>query len=294
MLLACCLFITGCANRNSQTLAESPAPEMLLSQVSYSSLLNLPAAAAGIKLAYGDNPLQFGHLYLPQISAQQPVPLLVFIHGGCWLNAYDIAHSNAFSQAVATTGIAVWSLEYRRVGDTGGGWPGSYDDVLAGIAHAQTSLSAYPIDLTQVVLAGHSAGGQLALLAAGHSYHHQAANKQPLLAPVKGVIGLAAITDLLSYQSDESSCQRATRQFLGGNYPQLADGYQQASPQQQPMHPLTMLLQGSDDSIVPLTQATNSGMPFQLLDNAGHFDWIHPQTEAYKHFLFTLQELLAQ
>lgn len=298
LLLACCLFISGCANRDSQTKPESTVSEPL-SQVSYRSLLNLPDAEPGIQLAYGDNPLQFGQLFIPELNGQtaEPrLPLLVFIHGGCWLNAYDIAHSHAFSQAVAAAGIAVWSLEYRRVGDVGGGWPGSYEDVLAGIAYAQTALTAYPIDLTRVVLAGHSAGGQLALLAAGHSYPNQPEieNEQLLLASVKGVIGLAAIVDLLSYQSDESSCQRATRQFLGGNYPELAEVYQQASPQQQPWHPATMLLQGIDDSIVPMTQATNSGMPFQLLDDAGHFDWIHPQTEAYKHFLFTLQELLAQ
>ena len=95
--------------------------------VSYSSLMAEAQADTSIKLAYGTEPLQFGRLYLPAVITEgSKVPLLVFIHGGCWLNAYDLNHSTAFSQAVANAGIAVWSVEYRRVGDIGGGWPGSY------------------------------------------------------------------------------------------------------------------------------------------------------------------------
>jgi hypothetical protein len=45
---------------------------------------------------------------------------------------------------------------------------------------------------------------------------------------------------------------------------------------------------------VPLSQATDSGMPLYLLDNAGHFDWIHPQTDAFQYFLLTLQALIAK
>ncbi|GHG77834.1 hypothetical protein GCM10010919_33780 [Alishewanella longhuensis] len=297
-LLVFCILLTACTNRYSQETPEKTAVERLR-QVSYNSILELPSSGSGVTLQYGENSLQFGQLYLPKLnktSSNQQVPLLVFIHGGCWLNVFDIQHTQAFSEAVAAAGIAVWSIEYRRVGDAGGGWPGSYDDVLAGIAHAQTVLQDYSVDLKQVVLAGHSAGGHLALLAAGESYLHTKQNQQgtPLLKPVKGVIGLAAITDLSSYQSDATGCQRATRQFMGGNYPDLAGKYQEASPSQQPSHPTTLLLHGRADTIVPLSQATDSGLPMQLLDDAGHFDWIHPKTEAFQHFLITVQALIAK
>ncbi|GGW62179.1 alpha/beta hydrolase [Alishewanella tabrizica] len=296
--LLCCLLLTACVNRTAQIPEDTPE-SAVLSQVSFSSVLALPVVDKAEKLAYGEHTLQFGQLYLPSMSATtstKSVPLLIFIHGGCWLNAFDIQHTQAFSEAVAAAGIAVWSLEYRRVGDEGGGWPGSYHDVLAGIAYAQTALQDYPIDLSQIVLAGHSAGGHLALLAAGASTQDLQSEPQAksVLKPVKGVIGLAAITDLPSYQSDETGCQRAARQFMGAVYPDLAEEYQKASPSQHPAHPATLLLHGRADSIVPLSQATDSGMPVDVLDDAGHFDWIHPQTEAFHHFITALQALMAK
>lgn len=297
-LILCCLFLTACVNRTAPTQEKTSEPQAL-SQVSYTSIVALPVAGSGKTLAYGEHPLQFGQLYLPDITADassQKVPLLIFIHGGCWLNAFDIKHTQAFSEAVAAAGIAVWSVEYRRVGDEGGGWPGSYHDVSAAIAHAQTALHHYSIDLNHVVLAGHSAGGHLALLAAGASTQDPQSTPQvrAILKPVKGVIGLAAITDLPSYQSDETGCQRAARQFMGGIYPDLAEEYQNASPSQHPAHPRTLLLHGRADSIVPLSQATDSGMPVSVLDDAGHFDWIHPKTEAFQHFITALQALMAK
>ncbi len=260
--------------------------------VSYSSLLAEAQADNSLKLAYGNEPLQFGRLYLPpETTTAAATPLLVFIHGGCWLNAYDMVHSTAFSQAVAKAGIAVWSLEYRRSGDAGGGWPGSLDDVLAGLAFARQNLATLvpgvTLDQHNIVLAGHSAGGQLALLAGAQQ---QGAQRNA----VRGVIGLAAITNLLTYAQGGNSCQRATTQFMAGTPQQWPGRYLLASPAMQPAPAKSLLLQGSNDSIVPVDQASDSGMPYRLVEEAGHFDWIHPQTKAYTQFLATLMELVAQ
>ncbi|WP_372627464.1 alpha/beta hydrolase fold domain-containing protein [Arsukibacterium sp.] len=295
LIVASGLLLGGCAsqlqqnNENSQNSdtnsVQSALP--LLNNVSYSSLSELSYTDRSIKLDYGADPLQYGQLYLPktvslQSSLQQKAPLVVFIHGGCWLNAYDISHSRAFSQAVAANGFAVWSLEYRRTGDVGGGWPGSLIDIKQGIAFAKASLAQYGVDTSRIVLSGHSAGGQLALLAGSQIRH----------SDIAAVIGLAAITDMQRYANGSNSCQSATAQFMGGSYSDLTEQYQQASPNQQLMHPATLLLQGSTDKIVPLSQASLSGIPYKLVDNAGHFDWIHPQTAAYKQFVILLQELL--
>lgn len=291
------LVLSGCAQKLPDDRQQISVPAELpnlqvINNVSYSSLAALPYGNSSIQLAYGNAPLQYGQLYLPpKATMQQPSPLVVFIHGGCWLNAYDISHSNGFSQALADQGFAVWSLEYRRTGDVGGGWPGSFHDVLTGISSVQSLLAGFPIDHSNIVLAGHSAGGQLALLAAGKSYHQAVLYNLP---PIKGVVGLAAITDMPGYSAGENSCQKATRQFLQGSAAQQTEYYLQANPQQQAMHPKTLLLQGSTDSIVPVTQASASGMPFQLVNEAGHFDWIHPHTPAYKQFIATLQEFFAQ
>src|SRR4026209_857599 len=80
------------------------------------------------RISYGSGPLQFGNLRLPKRPG--PHPIVVFIHGGCWLSQYDIAHAAAFEQAIADSGFAVWSIEYRRVGNEGGGWPGTFSDIV--------------------------------------------------------------------------------------------------------------------------------------------------------------------
>ena len=82
-------------------------------------------------MSYAGQPQQYGELWLPEGIG--PFPVVVFVHGGCWLNAFDITHTHAASTALAQAGYAVWSLEYRRVGDPGGGWPGTFDDISLGV-----------------------------------------------------------------------------------------------------------------------------------------------------------------
>jgi acetyl esterase/lipase len=290
-----CLFgslsLIGCAQHHrvadAGTLTQAP-PALagdadVLRNVSYASVLALPHQDHSIKLAYGPEPLQFGRLYLPTHS-EAPAPLLVFIHGGCWSNAFDISHSHAFSEALTANGFAVWSLEYRRTGDEGGGWPGTFEDVLAGLSFAEHGLADHPLDTSRLVVAGHSAGGHLALLAGSHHAQNPAG--------LHAVVGLAAIADLSSYAAGENACQRASREFIGGALAGHAERYEQANPKRQRMHPNTLLLQGTADHIVPADQAIDSGMPYSLLDDAGHFDWIHPHTPAFEQFVSTLHELL--
>ena len=65
----------------------------------YSELLKTEVDSPNKLIAYGDSPLQFGELWLPYNSTDPP--LVIFVHGGCWLNAYDIQHSHALAQAYA-------------------------------------------------------------------------------------------------------------------------------------------------------------------------------------------------
>lgn len=279
---------TGLDKDNKPSTVQNLA---LLQNVSFNSVLALPVKNQGIKLAYGKAALQFGLLSLPEASAGAKPPLVIFVHGGCWLNAYDIGHSKALSQALTEAGYAVWSLEYRRVGDEGGGWPGSLNDIVQGIDYARAQFEQYGVDVNRIALMGHSAGGQLALLAGEKLAGKKLAdNKQA--AHIQALIGLAAITDMASYAKGSNSCQSATAKFIGASPEQAPELYQQASPSQHKAHPRTMLLQGSADQIVPVTQATDSGMPYRMVEKAGHFDWIHPQSAAYPHLLVTLQELL--
>lgn len=232
---------------------------------------NMPDAS----IAYGNaNPdLQKGLLWLPGESPQgNAPPLVIFVHGGCWLNSFDITHTYAFTSALAQAGYAVWSLEYRRTGDAGGGWPGTFEDVLAGIDWRK-QLVDYPVDTERFVLMGHSAGGHLALLAG---------NRMP---EAQAVIGLAPIANLVEYALGANSCQAVTTRFMGATPDAAPQLYAQADPSQQQLHNNTYLLEGTLDDIVPLTSAPIHGTNSLIAQGAGHMDWVHPGTPAFAQLI---------
>ncbi len=94
--------------------------EPVVSNVNFDQVISLPFTASDRTIVYGDDPLQFGEVWSPVGTA--PRGLIIFVHGGCWLNEFDLQYSYAMSTALAQAGYLVWSLEYRRTGDAGGGW----------------------------------------------------------------------------------------------------------------------------------------------------------------------------
>lgn len=247
------------------------------SNVSYTDVTKLAVETPDQLIQYSDQPLQYAELWLPskRFSARKP-PLVVLIHGGCWLNAYDITHTQALSTALRHSGYAVWSLEYRRTGDAGGGWPGSFDDIKHGIEHALSS-EQNDFDNTNVAVIGHSAGGHLALLAGAHFKHKRM---------IKAVIGLAPIVDIEKYANGDNSCELATSKFIGGTLEQMPMIFAQANPAKLEMHPNTVLLHGSLDTIVNPEQSTYlQNAQRVLINGAGHFDMVHPATPSFQALL---------
>lgn len=276
--LLSCLLINFVAHAGEEPIVYSE----IESNVNYQQVTELAYVPADARLTYAnDNPqLQYGLLWLPAaLEPKAKAPLVVLIHGGCWLNAYDIQHTFPTSTALAQAGYAVWSLEYRRTGDPGGGWPGTFDDIRAGLAYLP-KLQEYPVDLNRVAVVGHSAGGHLALLAGTEADGLQA------------VVGLAAITDIIEYSKGGNSCQAATPKFMGGSYAERPDAYAAANPAGKPMRSTTVLLQGDLDAIVPLRQSTLVEATVHVQEGAGHFDWVHPGTPAFQLLLATLDETL--
>jgi len=274
------------------------------SNVSYASILELPTDSPDEVINYAEGDLQFGELWLPKnrfankelkdligesigpesaklIGEQQQSPLVIMVHGGCWLNSFDISHTHAFSSALKQAGYAVWSIEYRRTGDPGGGWPGSYEDIIKAIKFV-SNLGGYGIDLKKIALTGHSAGGHLALLAASDPVVQSSVD-------IQTIIGLAAITDLASYAQGDNSCETATPLFMGGAFnkanSEIAKEYIKASVRAEITPANTVLLHGSADAIVPQEQSTNSNLTYEIIEGAGHFDFIHPGTSAFKALL---------
>lgn len=249
--------------------------------MSFGDVQALTFRAPDLEIVYGSDPLQYGSLWLPEEVEPGGAPLVVMIHGGCWENDYGMDHVRAFSTALADTGFAVWSLEYRRTGDPGGGWPGSYEDLINALT-ATPSLARHEVDTGRMVIVGHSAGGHLGLLAGGQ------------LPAFQATIGLAAITDITRYAEGSNSCQRSTGPFMGGPFSGNEDRYRAANPVEQPRHDRTILLHGTADAMVPVNHAALEGADTRLVEGAGHFDWVHPGTDAFRTLTRVLDEVLAE
>ena len=275
---------------------ESPVP--------YNSLTQLPTGDPTGRIVYGtDKALQYGQLWLPnksQLSNNQLIPAIIFIHGGCWLNEYTIDHTNAVSTALVQAGYIVWSLEYRRVGDAGGGWPGTFEDIAQGIDWIRRLAVDFPIDTNRVIFMGHSAGGHLALWAAGRS-QMDAANpfyRQDAVVP-KAVMALAPITNLQDYAAMEGSCNEAVVPLIGGSYAEFSKRYDVANPNPVFRSPMVVnIVRGDADTIIPasqiqtfLAQATGDVFGHEI-PKAGHFDLIHPGTQAWQKIMGLLMPSL--
>jgi acetyl esterase/lipase len=172
--------------------------------------------------------------------------LAVVLHGGVWKATYNLIHAGHLCGALREAGIATFNVEYRRVGDPGGGWPGSFEDVLLAISHAR-GLSR------RLVLVGHSAGGHLALLAA-----------QRLKLPV---VAIAAVSDPATWANDGVGA------FFDGEPPA------EASPLTQlPLDVPCVLVHGTHDDVVPFEQsvryadAADGEAQLIPLEGAGHFE----------------------
>jgi dipeptidyl aminopeptidase/acylaminoacyl peptidase len=259
--------------------------------ISYSEVAATPTPAADHRIAYGDGALQYGELRLPPGSAR--VPLVVLIHGGCWQAQYTFHHTRPAAAALVKEGYAVWTPEYRRLGDAGGGWPGTFDDIALAVDYVRTLAKDYPsIDTARVLVMGHSAGGHLALWAASRT------EKNPL--HIVGAVSLAGITDLSAF-STEGSCGASALALMGGSADEQQARYAAADPVRRvPIRTPVRLVHGELDPIVPLSQsrsflehdsAAGGRVDLEVVPGLGHFDLIAPQTEAWRAVIRAVRSL---
>ena len=271
--------------------------------VSWEQLEALPLPPPATRIAYGPAPRQFGELRLPPGSG--PHPVVVVLHGGCWLNAYDQVYITRLSERLTRErSVATWTLAYRRIGDPGGGWPGTLLDAASGVDHLRVLARTMPLDLTRVVSLGHSAGGQLALwlaarprLPAGSVLHRA----DPLR--IRGVIGLAAITDLYRFrQGPPGSCNSAVDELLAAGPDAHGERYAQSSPRALlPLGVPQWLVQGGRDSIVPAAGvrdyveaaiAAGDSAQISVEPGAGHFDPVTPDSVSWPAVLRAVEQAI--
>lgn len=275
----------------AQPAAAPAAPKLL----SFGDLLERPRAKADRRIAYGAEPLQFGELWLP-VDARGPTPVVVLVHGGCWrADLPGLELMDAMAASLRAEGVAVWNLEYRRIGGAGGGYPGTFTDVGEGVDHLRRIAPEHGLDLRRVVLAGHSAGGHLALWAAGRGRVPAGSplrTADPL--PVRSVVSLAGINDLAAYRADgPAACGGpSTIDGLVGAA-ERPDGavYADTSPTAlSPIGVRQVVVSGALDPIVPprfgqgyaaAARARGDAVEEITLDGAGHFELIDPTSAAW-------------
>jgi len=244
--------------------------------------------------------LQFGDLRVP--GGAGPHPALVVIHGGFWRARYDLLHIGHLCAALTTGGVATWSVEYRRLGNPGGGWPGTFQDVAMGAGHLRAIARQYDLDLARVAAIGHSAGGHLALWLAGC---HRLKPRDPLFVadplPLVGAISLAGVADLRrTWELGLSS--NVVEEFLGGTPRQVPERYGSASPiELVPLGVPQALVHGTKDDTVPFEISTRyqaaalaAGDRVELvaLPGTGHFEVIDPRSEEWPAVVAAVRSVL--
>jgi acetyl esterase/lipase len=251
-------------------------------------------------MPYGSDPCQFGDLWLPEGSG--PHSLLIFIHGGFWRAKYGLEHAGFLCQAFASAGMAVWNVEYRRLGNPGGGWPETFLDVNRAIDRLRSLTSEYPLDLDRVVLMGHSAGGHLALWYAAsrripvENLLHVA---DPL--PLRAVVALAGVSDLVRAW-ELGLGDGVVAELLDGTPEQYPARYAVVSPRELlPVDVRQVLIHGTGDVIVPPEQSTQyhaiattqgSDVTLVLLPGMGHFEPIDPGSKAWSYVFDAVAQAL--
>ena len=241
-------------------------------------------------IRYGESPQQFAELRLPR--GQGPFPLLFVVHGGFWQNKYDLSHIGHLCTALTGKGLVTCSLEYRRLGDPGGGWPGTFHDVSLGIDRIMEKLqSNKTVDVSRTGVIGHSAGGHLALWLVSR---HNVSKGSPLHSngenALSRAVSLAGVSDLLGAWRERLGNGVVTR-LMGGAPDKYPDRYEAGSPiELLPSGARVVLIHGSADDIVPVSQSERffdkavvlGDHPKLIpLKGVGHFELIDPLSTAW-------------
>ncbi|CAM3761411.1 MULTISPECIES: alpha/beta hydrolase family protein [Tsukamurella] len=252
------------------------------------------------------DPVQnYGELYLPVAPAVAPnpsggplgargsspalpeqIPVVVLLHGGGWRTPSVAASMSEMARSLVTHGVAVWNVEYRRIG-AGGGYPITLTDTAAAIDYLQTVKSQYApnLDLKNVVVAGHSAGGQLAVWASARSMLTPGAmGSVPAVTPA-AVVSMGGVLDMRRAVADGNV---NTRLFLGlpDEFPQqfaVADPIQNINPKV----PVTCYNGTADrivrpegcEAFISALRAKNGRGEAVLLPGAGHNVYLPSQSQ---------------
>jgi acetyl esterase/lipase len=264
------------------------APALAAATLAMMSAVVAPAAAPGegdtmdvTRIEYGDAPQQFGDLWVPEPTPAGSLPVVVLVHGGFWRARYALDLMDPLAADLVARGFAVWNVEYRRVGQDGGGYPGTLADVGQAVDRL-ADLTEQPLDVGRVAFVGHSAGGHLAFWAAGRD-HLRAGQpgSSPALLPGL-VIGLGPVGDLVE-AARLGAGDGAVLDLMSGTPDELPAQYEAANPAIGPGVVVAVVRGERDDVVLPEYSVPDSATRVTEIDVAGedHFDLIDPASRSW-------------
>jgi acetyl esterase/lipase len=269
--------------------------------------LALDGPAPSAHIAYGAAPSQYAELFLPPQGAAggAPWPVAVLVHGGCWTVEFGgIRQMRNIAGALAAQGIAVWNVEYRRVDEPGGGYPGMYLDMQAAIARLAEEAPRQHLDTGRIVAIGHSAGGQLVQWIAGRE---KLPPSSPLFRagalPIHHIVSLGGLADLRHESAlIKRSCERDVAQLTGAATPARPDVFADTNAAELvPNGSSTLLVNGEFDSIAPpasasayaqLARAAGDAVQVLVLPGASHYDEVAATSPSWALLLPAIRQAL--
>jgi acetyl esterase/lipase len=292
MTLSTRLFPLLCATLTTTAIA---APMKL------ADYLALAGPAPTATYAYGKAPSQYAELFIP--AGHGPFPVAVLVHGGCWTKDFGgIGQLRNMAGALATRGIAVWNVEYRRVDEDGGGYPGTYQDINAALDMLASQAPKQGLDLARIVAVGHSAGGQLVQWVAGRS---RIAPSSPLFQaqplPVRQIVSLGGLADLRREQAlIKSSCERDMVDLTGLPSATRPDVFSDTNAAElMPNGSHTVLITGELDTVSPprvahdyaaRAGAAGDRADVVILPGASHYDEVATSSPAWSTVLGVIEQ----
>lgn len=269
--------------------------------------LALSGPAPTATLPYGPAPSQYAELFLPTgpTAGAGPHPVAVLVHGGCWTSRFGgITQLRNMAGALAARGIAVWNVEYRRVDEEGGGYPGMYLDMHAALDLLAAQAPRHRLDLNRIVAVGHSAGGQLVQWIAGR-------DRIPATSPlfranglkVGNIVSLGGLADLRHEAAlIKASCDRDTVQLAGTPSAARPDVFADTNAAElMPNGSRTWLVTGALDTISPprvahdyAARARQAGDVAEvvILPDASHYDEVAATSPAWPRVLEVIERAL--
>jgi len=200
-----------------------------------------------------------------------PFKVAVIIHGGFWRTVYGKDIMDPVAIDLMDRGWATVNVEYRR---GPGSYPAACEDIDRALAWVIGNAADQRFDPASIVAIGHSAGGYLAVNAA----HHR--------SDLAGVVGLAAITDLVASR-DTGPQDDPVSAFIGGPHATHGALWSAAEITGRPASPVSLIHGAMDVEVDPsqseaYVQLRGGHTPLSMLGETGHMELIDPSHAAWE------------